>query len=159
LSHDAGGNDETRKITDQDPDDRSIRCPKCGEVNMAADVRCWACDAELHPAPKAPAPAEPAPQPTPAAWLTAAFGQLWSLRNVLLPPLAGILLLAAGAHLSRATYFAATRDTNPELFLAATVGRLALAALSTFFGMRFIFAAFRRLQSVVGLESQRRRRP
>jgi hypothetical protein len=47
-------------ISDQDLDARSIKCPKCGESNMAADVRCWACDAELHPAP------EPQAEPSPA---------------------------------------------------------------------------------------------
>ncbi len=40
----------------------TVVCPKCGEKNLAADVRCWACDAELHPA----APAAPSAEATPA---------------------------------------------------------------------------------------------
>jgi hypothetical protein len=52
MSQDAGGEAKT------------IACPKCGEKNMAVDVRCWACDAELHPA---PAPHEPAPAEAPLA--------------------------------------------------------------------------------------------
>jgi hypothetical protein len=56
LSHDIAG------------DEQSIVCPKCGEKNMAVDVRCWACDAELHPAPEHPAQSQPAlTVPAPAA--------------------------------------------------------------------------------------------
>ena len=42
-------------------DEQSIACPKCGEKNMAVDVRCWACDAELHPTPEVSASPGPAP--------------------------------------------------------------------------------------------------
>jgi hypothetical protein len=38
---------------------QSVRCPHCGENNVAAEVRCWACDAELHQK------HEPAPVPRP----------------------------------------------------------------------------------------------
>ena len=50
MSQDAGGEAKT------------IACPKCGEKNMAVDVRCWACDAELHPAPAPHEPADPGDQ-------------------------------------------------------------------------------------------------
>ncbi len=28
---------------------QTVRCPHCGENNVATDVRCWACDDELYP--------------------------------------------------------------------------------------------------------------
>jgi hypothetical protein len=79
-------------------DEQSITCPKCGEKNMTADVRCWACDAELHPAAEPrlePAHAEPV---VPDDYLGAprpAASTRWLLHKVVGPIVLAIVLLAA----------------------------------------------------------------